>query len=154
MLESNVFFCHKPNCCIAHNRRMRMRIDPLVIEPIVDHRGPAFQQEDSCRAPPMADKVCHLRSLSWLGMEYKDYKCIARSPHGETCRRKKPGFPRSPEWIAEALGAIHSAQALRRPEESEVASLERRQGTDWLDSAFSHRTILAVAGEEDYNPGA
>jgi len=55
---------------------MRMIFNPLVVKPIVDHWRPAFEQEDSRRFPPMADKLCHFRSLSCLGMGHEDYERI------------------------------------------------------------------------------
>jgi hypothetical protein len=46
-----LFFSHEPNCRLAHRGRIQMWIDPLIVEPIVDRCGLAFEQENSCGTP-------------------------------------------------------------------------------------------------------
>ena len=77
MHDPIVFHGHEPNYRLAHSRRMRIEVDPLVVEPIVDHCRLAFEQEDSCRAPPMADKMRDIGRLPCLGIEREDHKGIS-----------------------------------------------------------------------------
>src|SRR5580658_1750368 len=55
---------------------MLMRVKPLIVKPVVDHRGLSFQQQDSCADPSMADKKRRLGCLHWFRMEHEDHKCI------------------------------------------------------------------------------
>jgi hypothetical protein len=144
---------YESNCGIAHSRRMRIRIDAIVVEPIVDRCGLAFEQEDSRRGPPLAYKMRNLGCLSWLRMEHEDDECIGLLIV-EIYSAGSQRISRSPLLTAGALYATHIARAPRRPGESEVASSPRRQGTDRLDLAWSPRIMLAVAGDEDQSPGS
>src|SRR4051812_29751830 len=67
---------NKPNCRLMYRPRLRIGIDAVIVEPVIDRYGLTLDQKDSCCAPSMAGKLRRLGRLSRFRGKHEDHKFV------------------------------------------------------------------------------